>query len=169
MSLVVAIALFIAISVLVAILNALRGRAALPYQRCDSLLTAAERSFYEALRLALGNAELVIFAKVRMWDLLCLPSGTPEAQGHRNRVMCKHVDFVLCDRQRLQPLLVIELDDRSHERQDRRDRDAFVDAVFAAAQLPILHVPCRKSYAPKELAQQIWPMLQPQGTAATRR
>jgi hypothetical protein len=34
-------------------------------------------------------------------------------------------------------VLGIELDDKSHEEEDRAARDAFVDTVFASAKLPL--------------------------------
>ena len=126
----------------------------LPYRKRDYLLTAAERSFYEVLCNIVGN-QLEVFAKVRLLDLLYLPKGTENRQSHTNRVMSKHVDFLLCDREKLSPLLVIELDDSSHERDDRAQRDAFVDEALGAAGLPILHVSAKRSYVPKELADLI--------------
>jgi hypothetical protein len=129
-------------------------RPSLPYKRRDYLLTAAERSFYEVLRDIAGD-QLHVFPKVRLLDLLYPPKGTENRQGHMNRVMAKHVDFVLCDLQNIKPLLVIELDDSSHEREDRQERDAFVDQALEAASLPILHVTAKHTYAPKELADLI--------------
>jgi hypothetical protein len=41
---------------------------------------------------------------------------------------------------RQRPRLVVELDDRSHDRADRQARDAFVDQVLYAASYPILHI-----------------------------
>ncbi len=46
---------------------------------------------------------------------------------------------MLCDAATTAPRLVVELDDANHDRPDRRDRDAFVDAVLSAAGLPIAH------------------------------
>ena len=130
--------------------------AALPYRRETSLLSPAERSFYEALLVALRDRrDLVVFAKVRLIDLLSVPAGAGNRRAHVNRVCSKHVDFVLCDRRELRPLLVIELDDASHEREDRRDRDAFVDAALAEADLPILRVRAQRGYVPTELARLI--------------
>ena len=37
----------------------------------------------------------------------------------------------------LRPRLAVELDDDSHERTDRQQRDAFADSVFAAAELSL--------------------------------
>jgi hypothetical protein len=126
----------------------------LPYRRKDYLLTQAERSFYEVLNTALADTGWVIFAKVRLLDLLWMPHGTANAQSHRNRVMSKHVDFVLCDRQTIGPRLVIELDDASHEAESRRQRDQF-DQVMEAAQLPLLHIIARRTYSSRELRRLI--------------
>jgi hypothetical protein len=131
----------------------------LPYKKKDYLLSAAERSFYEVLCSVMDN-QLHVFPKVRLMDLVYLPKGTDNRRAHINRVISKHVDFVLCDRQNIAPLLVIELDDASHEREDRKERDAFLDKALAAASLPILHVPAKRTYVPKELADLIQQKLQ---------
>lgn len=133
----------------------------LPYRKKDYLLTKAERSFYEVVRTVVGN-EWVIFAKVRMLDLVWLPRSTANAQAHRNRVQSKHVDFILCDPHTLNPVLVIELNDRSHERADRQERDAFVDAVLQAAGLPVLHVAASSGYVTTELSRRIREAITPQ-------
>jgi hypothetical protein len=131
-----------------------RGDEPLPYRKKDYLLSKAERAFYHVLRKAIGD-RWTIFAKVRLIDLLWLPRGTQATQAHRNRVQSKHVDFVLCEPATLTPILVIELDDRSHDREDRRDRDRFVDRALESAGLPVLHVPARDGYVVNDLADQI--------------
>jgi hypothetical protein len=39
----------------------------------------------------------------------------------------------------MRPLVGGELDDRSHERASRQERDGFVDEVFRVAGLPLMH------------------------------
>ena len=126
----------------------------LPYKRKDFLLTKAERSFFGVLQTAAGT-QYLIFAMVRLADLIYIARGTKSRQSHFNRIQSKHIDFVLCDPQSVRPLLAIELDDSSHDRPDRQDRDSFVDAALAVAGLPILRVPARSGYNAKELAQSI--------------
>jgi hypothetical protein len=131
----------------------------LPYRKKDYILTAAERSFYEVLCSVL-DGQLLVFAKVRLADLVYMPKGTANRQTHFNRIQSKHVDFVLCTRDKLSPVLVIELDDASHEEESRRDRDTFVDAALTAAGLPILPIPAQRSYVPADLAAAIQQKLQ---------
>jgi len=78
------------------------------------------------------------------------------------RISQKHADFILLhwvqrpgESDYLEPVLVIELDDASHQLENRRQRDALVDAIHAQAGLPILHVPVTYSYDNEALAAQI--------------
>ena len=121
----------------------------LPYEKAGPLLTPAERSFYGVLEQAIDGHR--IFAKVRLSDLIEVAHGTSRRQAYRNKIDRKHADFVLCDAHSMAPRLVIELDDRSHDRLGRRERDAFVDAALEAAGLPILHVVAKRAYTPAEL------------------
>ena len=92
-----------------------------------------------------GN-QLDIFGKVRLADVIGVVKGTAEWQGHFNKIQSKHVDFLLCDSKFVKPVLVIELDDSSHKRADRRERDEFLNQALDDAGLPILHVPVQASY-----------------------
>jgi hypothetical protein len=143
---------------LLAILNLFGGAPSpakpLPYRRKDFLLTKAERSLFGVLTEAV-NGHYLIFAKVRLADLVWLPKGTESRQSHMNRIQSKHIDFVLCDRDTIRPLVAIELDDSSHDRSDRVARDGFVDSALKAAGLPFVRVRARASYDVKELAAQI--------------
>jgi very-short-patch-repair endonuclease len=71
------------------------------------------------------------------------------------KILAKHVDFVLCDPESLAPLLAIELDDASHDRPERKERDEFVDHAFESAGLPLLRIRNGSSYDPAALRQLI--------------
>ena len=53
------------------------------------------------------------------------------------------------------PIVGIELDDQSHQRPDRRDRDGFVDQVFENANLPLVHIKVQHTYNTNELLQKL--------------
>ena len=125
----------------------------LPYRKRDDFLSAAELSFYRALSAAVGT-QAHICPKVNLADIFFVVKPN-ENQGARGRISQKHVDFLLCDSQSMKPLAGIELDDSSHARADRQDRDALVDAVFAAAGLPLLRIPAAASYSPADLALKV--------------
>ncbi len=122
----------------------------LPYRKRDDFLSAAELSFYRALSAAVGT-QAHICPKVNLADIFFVARPN-ENQGARGRISQKHVDFLLCDSQSMKPLVGIELDDSSHARADRQERDAFVDGVFSAAGLPLVRISAAASYNPADLA-----------------
>ena len=127
----------------------------LPYRLRDDFLSPAEQNFFHVLQQAV-NGRWLIFTKVSLGDLFYAQSGDrAQNQAYRNKINRKHVDFLLCRTDTLRPVLGIELDDASHQRADRQERDVFVDEVFAAAGLPLLRHPVQRSYAVRELAQAI--------------
>jgi Protein of unknown function (DUF2726) len=75
-------------------------------------------------------------------------------QKYGARASGMHLDFVLADAEGLQPLLVIELDDRSHRRADVRRRDEFKNAAIAAASVPLVRVAAAGRYVAAHLRAQ---------------
>ena len=62
---------------------------------------------------------------------------------------------MLTDKNYLNPLLAIELDDSSHYRNDRVERDDFVEDAFEDAGLPLLRVGNSPSYDVQKLRVRI--------------
>ncbi len=122
----------------------------LPYRQRDDFLSAAELSFYRVLTLGLDGSYLVC-PKVNLADVFFV-SGSHKKQSYKNKIDRKHVDFLLCDPTSMTPVLGIELDDQSHARRDRQERDQFVDQVFEVAGLPLLHVRAAAGYSPQNIA-----------------
>lgn len=126
------------------------------YYLRKSLFSPAERSFFGVLE-SLQYEGATLAAKVRLADIFGIKKGLERAARQRalNRISAKHVDFILFQKNDGRPLLGIELDDSSHEEEDRVARDSFVDTVFSAAGLPIIHVTAKAAYDPKEVRCQI--------------
>lgn len=120
-----------------------------PYRVRDDFLSPAEKSFYQLLNKMMAP-HFTVFTKVSLADIFFVVRPNDNRSAY-NRINRKHVDFLICDPQTISPLFAIELDDRSHERADRIERDEFVDEVFSAANLPLLHIPLRTSYNTSEL------------------
>jgi hypothetical protein len=129
----------------------------LPFRQRDDFLSAAELSFYRVLATAVGN-RAVVCPKVNLADIFFVVRPN-ENQHYRNKIVQKHVDFVLCDSVTMKPRCGIELDDSSHARRDRQDRDEFVNQVFAVGGLPLVRVPARAAYNTAELFAMVEPHL----------
>lgn len=127
----------------------------LPYGLRRSIMSPAERSFFRILEEAVDASQYYIFPQAPLASLVYVQKGSESYLRHVNRIRSKVVDFVLCSRDSLVPVLVVELDDSSHERDDRKERDAFVDSVMNKVKLPILHVKAARDYDPKALADEV--------------
>ena len=129
------------------------------YRLSNSLFTFQEGKFYRVLVQAAGN-RYQIFAKVRLADFVWLANYPREQKYHKNQILCKHVDFLLCERGRFAPVLVIELDDSSHKLPDHQARDEFKDKLFEAVGLPLLRLDLQKEYSAQHIREQIDEKLQ---------
>lgn len=125
--------------------------AAPAYRVRSDFLSATELSFLRTAQIAVAG-RFAIMVKVNLADVFFSPTRSP---GDRNRISQKHVDFLFCDPQTLKPTLGVELDDSSHQRSDRVERDAFVDGVFASAGLPLIHFPAQSAYGSAEIVSAV--------------
>jgi very-short-patch-repair endonuclease len=125
-----------------------------PYRKKDYLLSIAEKNFYDVLKEVAAKKDLLLFAKVRLEDLLWIPKGvtSKERFALRQRIKSRHVDFLLCDKVKIRPLLVVELDDSSHSKENVKKRDSFVDMALGSAGLSILRVRAGQSYGLIEIS-----------------
>ncbi|MCL4253307.1 MAG: DUF2726 domain-containing protein [Anaerolineae bacterium] len=139
--------------------DAEKQRKDFPYTLQKHFLSPAELNFFRILRDVVGD-KATICTKVSLGDLFTTKKDDySQYTSYMNKIRRKHVDFLLCDNTTMRPLIGIELDDKSHERQDRQDRDKFVNGVFKASGLPLIHIPVKKAYITSELASQLTPYL----------
>lgn len=111
-----------------------------PYRK-KYLLTKNELEFYKCLKIIADELNLCVLSKIRLADLI-------EIYGHKNnseyfkyfgKIKAKHIDFALAKKENLEIILLIELDDFSHNRQDRKLRDEFIDEICKQCNYKILH------------------------------
>ena len=98
----------------------------LPYRLSRRFLSPAELSFYRVLVQVIPE-DTVVAVKPRLGDVRFVSRGSSGRWAFQNKIQSKHVDFLVCDAKTMTPRLAIELDDKSHERADRMERDEFVD------------------------------------------
>lgn len=89
------------------------------------------------MQSAASELGYTVFSKVRLLDLLEPISGK-NYRSYFYKVQAKHVDFVLLD-EKLVARCIVELDDNSHDTDDRKARDAFVDEVVTSVGYQIIH------------------------------
>jgi len=111
-------------------------------------MSNAELSFYLTLKTITTDT---IFTKVRLEDIIEVKPGTPEYHAYRNRIKSRHVDFVLCDPQTGEIKGAIELNDKSHNQQYRKERDEFIRTALQAAGIKLVEIPAQKAYTKEDI------------------
>lgn len=105
------------------------------------LLSRAEMNFFQALEEA-NEGRFKICLKVRAADLF----RPIKSKALLNTVSQKHADFVLCDWLTMTPVLVIELDDKSHASQRAKIADEVKDNALRQAGIKLLRIQAQRSY-----------------------
>lgn len=103
----------------------------LPYIR-KNLMTKNEWSFYKQLKPIADRMNLSILCKTRVADLIEIEKGLNKSEWQTafNRINKKHIDFILCKPDNLYPILLIELDDNSHDTEKGKERDEFIEKIL---------------------------------------
>jgi hypothetical protein len=128
----------------------------LPYTARRQLFSPTEQLLLTALEQALSQQPYKILGKVRLAEILnIIPGLKPQEQRlAAERINQKHLDFVICHAHTSAILGVVLLDKPDQEKLDMQMHKKFIDAVLAAAQIPILHIPTKKGY-PVEVLRQL--------------
>ncbi len=148
----------VVIVVAVAFVAVLRGREDEPrkyqYKQKNFFMSRAEHECYDALVVAVGE-KYHIFPQVHLPSIIDSKVVGQNWNGAFRHISQKSVDFVLCDKSYISPKLAIELDDKTHARKDRIDRDEEVERVLKGAGLPLLRLENHGQFNPKELFDKI--------------
>lgn len=107
------------------------------YKRKDFLMSKPEHQFFNILVDIMGD-KYYVFPQIHLSTLLDNKVVGQNWRGAFRHIDEKSVDFVICDKAYIKPLLAIELDDRTHEREDRKKRDGEVERILNEAGLPLL-------------------------------
>ncbi len=128
-----------------------------------TLLSAVEKAAFTDLVKALARRGYVC-PKVRIADLITVRSKNRSLwRTAFNRIACKHVDFAVMSLKG-DILFAVEIDDRSHERADRKRRDRLVNHVFEAAGIPLVRAApgeLSRSEALAAIIERCWPAPRP--------
>lgn len=127
------------------------------YSRRRYLMTQAENSFFKMLTEAVGT-HANVFPQVRLSALLFRTQGIERRYWHAAlaRINQKSVDYVLCNKVTGEILLVIELDDPTHDTSIRQKRDAEVNEMLEEAGVPFLRFRDVRSLTVESIAMEVY-------------
>jgi len=120
------------------------------YNRKDFLISRPEHEFFDILIEILGD-KYHVFTQVHLPTILEHKIKGQTWKAAFSHINGKSVDFVICDKAYIKPLLAIELDDRSHDRLDRIERDSEVERMLQEAGMPLLRFSNNGSFNKEEI------------------
>lgn len=106
------------------------------------ILTKAEKKLYDFLYENLG-IEVTILAKVRLADVVEVNKQVTRDMKHLYKIACKHIDFLACDKNTLDIICAIELDDYTHETLESKERDQFIGEVLHECNIELFRIKCK--------------------------
>lgn len=109
----------------------------LPYKK-KLLLTKNEWVFYKTLKPVADELGYSVLSKIRVADLVEVNvSDKKDYMKYFNKINKKHIDFALAKPENLQIVLLIELDDNSH---NNSERDEFIEKLYNQTGYKLLRV-----------------------------
>ena len=105
------------------------------------LMTDAESQLFYFMRENLCQVERIeIFPKVRLADIVNVDNRITTDSKYLWKITNKHVDFLICKREDLSVICVVELDDYTHENKEAQEKDIFIMQTLYAANIRTVRI-----------------------------
>lgn len=102
-----------------------------------NLMSKNEYLEYKKIFSVAQKLNLNVFPKVRLADIIQPTARGKQWQYDFSRIRSKHCDFALCNNF-MDVVAIIEIDDLTHDREDRIQRDKFVDFILKDCKIKVL-------------------------------
>jgi hypothetical protein len=125
---------------------------AFPFKKKGNLFTPVERTFLGLIEEAVGN-EYRILCRVKMSDILAIRQNADKktSKSAATRAGSKHLDFVLCSKHDMSPVMAIDLVHNSGKDGYKSQRDFFVSGALDAAHVPHVRIKVRSGYKAQDI------------------
>lgn len=110
------------------------------YYRKQKILTETELKFYKMIKSIANKYELELFTQVSLYELVYT-----KYKRDFNKISRKTIDYVLTDKD-TNIKVCIELDDYTHNKEERKKRDQFINELFYNVKIPLLRIPVLPCY-----------------------
>jgi len=129
------------------------------YTKKKFLITRPEHKFFDLLIQIVGK-NYYVFPQVSISSFLDHKFNKQNLGGAFAHIHQKSVDFVICDKNYIEPVLAIELDDKSHQREDRVKRDTDVNKLLHESNMPLIRFENHGSFDKNEITQRLSKVLE---------
>jgi len=122
-----------------------------PFDRKTALFTPAEKNFQKLVEQAMGGRYRII-NRVKLADIVSIRNGVSNRAGQTaaNNANSKYLDFVICERDSMKLLGVIDLVD-TQGKGYKIKKDWFVSGALEAAAIPHIRIKVKPNYTIDEI------------------
>lgn len=124
------------------------------YKSRSEIMTRAELDLYKKLVQICGN-KYIVFPQIHLSSLLDHRVKGQNWKAAFYHINGKSVDFVLVNAKTFKTSLAIELDDYTHLKRQRQERDREVELLFSSAGVPLCRLSNTLYKTPKQIALEI--------------
>ena len=116
------------------------------------IITLNELIFYKVLLEIAKELNLILLCQVSLYSIIQTKN---KNDAYFNKIRSKSIDFVLVRQADCKIKLCIELDDSTHNYQNRIERDKFINSLFQDLNINLLRVKSKSVYNKESIKQQI--------------
>jgi Protein of unknown function (DUF2726) len=120
------------------------------YEKKSYFMSESEHEVFTILQQGYGE-HYYIFPQVHISKILDHKVKGQYWEAAFKHINGKSVDYLICDKQSVRPLVAIELDGASHLSPDRIGRDGVVETMFKEANMPLVRLARKDSYNQEEV------------------
>ena len=120
------------------------------------ITTLNEMKFYNVLLEIAKELDYILFSQVSLYNIISMQNNLDYSTHTKyfNKIASKSIDFVLVDK-KCRIKLCIELDDNSHKKKNRIERDNFINELFKELEIDLLRYPVYNVYYKDTLKRKI--------------
>jgi hypothetical protein len=83
---------------------------------------------------------VTVLAKVRIADIIKVDEQITRDSKYFYQIAYKHIDFIICNKADLDIICAVELDDFTHDTDERHERDRFVEEVLYECKIKLFRI-----------------------------
>jgi len=122
------------------------------YIKKNYVMTQTELIFYRELKKVTDKLELSIFPQVNLERIINVKDNN---KADRNRIKSRSIDYTIVNNKNCKIVCCIELDDYTHNYQNRTERDNFINELFDTVGIQLHRIKVNNYYNLEELENKI--------------